>query len=387
MELSSEDALCLNVLLAADVRAIRIDESTLTVRGLTPRGEAAVALHPTCRNDQYLRQVRELLSEHALDSPGGYPVYLRRWTRMGQLRDETLPKLLLTGEPEAVVAVVHAPSLTDEIAGYAWWAMPTVENARRMLERECVAQGKTGRILADYLIEYLPFEEEPYAIIETIRFLLHTGLIDAATRAKLWNMGRHNSAYYVGFLEQTPDSLPGKQLARKDWDALRPLLEPLQASGNPYAVQLCRLLSASGQNFLGATQEVLQRPANQEVVNALLDAVGNYFGDLCPALQNSTSMSELQQRAESLCSAAGDDQTPEALRELLATAPQLQPEILAMLILSRVSASIVAPVFSRTTAIGSLMRTKLEPVIQPLLQHIAILRGASRPPATLTGLT
>jgi len=37
-------------------------------------------------------------------------------TRMGQLHDDNLSKLLLTGEEEAVVAVVHAPGLTNEIA-------------------------------------------------------------------------------------------------------------------------------------------------------------------------------------------------------------------------------------------------------------------------------
>ena len=50
-------------------------------------------------------------------------MYLQRWTRMGQMRDESLEQLLLLGEPEAVVAVVCAPGLTDELARRAWWAM------------------------------------------------------------------------------------------------------------------------------------------------------------------------------------------------------------------------------------------------------------------------
>ena len=133
MALSDHDALCLNVLLVADVQAIRIDESNMTVYGLTDRGQASVELHPNCRSDQYLRHVREMLSEHVLDSPGGYPIYLRRWTRMGQIRDDTLARFLLLGEPEAVVAVVHAPGLTAELARRAWWAMPRAEHARRML--------------------------------------------------------------------------------------------------------------------------------------------------------------------------------------------------------------------------------------------------------------
>ena len=45
---------------------------------------------------------------------------------MGQARDDSLAQLLLLGEPEAVVAAVHAPGLTDELAARAWWAMPNV---------------------------------------------------------------------------------------------------------------------------------------------------------------------------------------------------------------------------------------------------------------------
>lgn len=103
--LSPEDTLRLNVLLAGSVEAIRIDEGGLTVHALTERGEAKLSLHPNCRADQYLLRVRELLGGHALDSPGGYPVYLKRWTRMGQASGANLDALLLLGEPEAVVAV------------------------------------------------------------------------------------------------------------------------------------------------------------------------------------------------------------------------------------------------------------------------------------------
>ena len=106
MELTNEDTLRLNVLLANKPQAIRIDESSMTVLGLTPQGEVRVKLNPSGRNEPYLRKVRELLSGHVLGSPGGYPVYLKRWTRMGQMRDESLEQLLLLGEPEAVVAAV-----------------------------------------------------------------------------------------------------------------------------------------------------------------------------------------------------------------------------------------------------------------------------------------
>ena len=82
MDLSSEDSLRLNVLMANAI-AVRIDEGTLTVHGLSEGGEEArVKLSPTCNPDRYVRNVRELLSSTVLGSPGGYPVYLKRWSRM-----------------------------------------------------------------------------------------------------------------------------------------------------------------------------------------------------------------------------------------------------------------------------------------------------------------
>ena len=151
IELTSEDNLRLNVLLANQPQAIRIDESRLEVHGLSARGEARIQLRPTARPEAYVRAVRELISGHILGSPGGYPTYLRRWTRMGQMRDESLAQLLLLGEPEAVVAAVCSPGLTDELARRAWWAMEDAENARRMLGNPAIVQGRMGPILAGYL--------------------------------------------------------------------------------------------------------------------------------------------------------------------------------------------------------------------------------------------
>ncbi|MDH5436477.1 MAG: sulfur reduction protein DsrS, partial [Gammaproteobacteria bacterium] len=91
--LSDQDSLRLNVLLANDVKAIRIDESRMEVFGLTDDGEVKVPLNPNSRDDQYLKRVREILSGHVMGSPGGYPVFLQRWTRMGQARHENLAEL------------------------------------------------------------------------------------------------------------------------------------------------------------------------------------------------------------------------------------------------------------------------------------------------------
>ncbi len=372
-ELTPEDALRLNVLLAGEIQAIRIDESNMTVLGLSSRGEAAVKLHPVGRSDQYLRRVRELLAGHAIGSPGGYPVYIQRWTRMGQARDKGLDRLLLLGEPEAVVSVAYSNGLTDELARCAWWAMPTADNARRMLERECVVQGKMGKTLADYLIEHLPFESEPHIIMDTVRIVLQPGLIDMTARQRLWKKATYDNAYYIGFLERLPDDLPEQHTPRPDWEALRTKLTPLIAQGNIFARQLERLLSGPGQTFLQTSEEVFRRPENQDVIIALLNAMAAYFSavrqkiDACGA-----SVEAALAHAEALCAS---DKQPVEIRELLNAVPELAGEIRAMIALACMGAEVTTPVLALTTASGTLMRKKLEPVITPILHLFAALRG------------
>lgn len=354
-DLSPEDSFRLQVLLAQDLKAVRIDEVEAhpVLRALTDQGEASIPLHPNCRLDMYLRQVRELLSGHALGSPGGYPVHLSRWTRHGQMASLNLGRLLLTGEPEAVVAVVHSPGLTDELARHAWWAQPTIENARLMLSREKVAQGGMGPVLADFLVEHLPFlQDEHLEIMDTVVVLLYSRALSEANREAIWQRGKRSNTHYVAFLEvagwDEAQPLPLPLPARADRKTvLLDLAAPLEA-GDPAATALARALDAQGQTFLAAAAEVLERPETQDVVNRTLNALGRYF---------SIGTGEAGQAAHAnVC---------------LALAPQLE----AAARLAAASAEQVAPVFARSTAIGSLMRRKIEPVVSGVLADIRLLRG------------
>ncbi len=371
MELSSEDALRLNVLLTHDLQAVRIDENSLTLYALTERGEARVALHPTGRKEQYLRLVREMLSSHALGSPGGYPLYIQRWTRMGQNSGDNIDKLLLLGDAEAVVSVAYSPRLTDELARRAWWCMQSGDNARRMLERTCIAEGAMGPVLAEYLVEYLPFETSPHVIIDTVRIVLQPGLISEQTLLRLWGRAKGDNTYYAGFLAALPDALPGQSTARADWDRIEPALTPLLASGNKYAHQLARVLDAPGQMFLAACGDVLSRPADQDVARSVFRTVGAYFGVLRQDAGHEIKPDEALTQADLRLL------NPDAeLAALLAVVPALQPETRSLLALSEMGEFSVTPILVRTTAIGSLMRRKLEPVSEPAMEQLAVLRGA-----------
>ncbi len=371
MELTSQDVLRLNVLLASKPQAIRIDESSMSVMGLSDKGEARVSLNPVGREEQYIRRVKELLSGHVLGSPGGYPVYLKRWTRMGQMRDQSLEQLLLLGEPEAVVGVVCAPGLTDELARRAWWAMPEAENARRMLASEAVVRGVMGKILAAYLVDYLPFETEAETMIETVRLVLQPGLLGPQVRKALWKKAQRRSAYYVGFLAATPDDLFEDTPPRGDAERYQDRLRGPSLADNPIASLLLQALSAPGQAFLATSVKVLKKPSTQDVVTTMLDILADRFRAMRPEGDPDQVMDELIAEASQFVARSVTAHATACAEQV----PELLPELKALRILSGMGYGVVRPVFRDTTAIGSLMRRKLEPVMEPIMTQLRILQG------------
>ncbi len=366
--LSREDSLRLNVLLASKPQAIRIHEGSLIVQGLGPQGESTVRLRPTTRSDQYLRRVRALISGHVLGSPSGYPLYLRRWTRMGQMRHESLEQLLLLGEPEAVVAAASSPGLDDELARRAWWALEDADNARRMLNNPRILQGSMGPVLADYLIDYLPFETESEAIIESVRLVLQPGLLEETRRLDLWRKASRKQLYLVGFLRALPDDLPDGPPAR----ALADSVVALAREGDPCARLLARVYSRGGQAFVTTAGLVLSKPPNQDVVTITMDCLRDYFGTLRQDGNPDLSLEDLTLDVERfLATGASHPLVGEVLRK----APDLAPDIEAMRFLSGVGYGLMRPLLRDPTTIGSLMRRKLAPVMDAILARLDLLRG------------
>ncbi len=368
MQLSSEDQLRLNVLVAQPLQAVRIDESRMCVHVLSEKGDASVQLNPTCKDERYIRLVRQFLSTHYLGSPGGYPVFLRRWTRMGQARDDSLEKLLLIGEPEAVAAVVHASGLTDELARRAWWSSATAENARRMLEKECVVNGEMGKELAQFLIEFLPFEEQQKSIIDSVRLVLQPGLISNEVREEIWKRGKRKNTYYVGFLQQTPNDLPIEMPAHKQWQLLNEKLQSEVNQGNEIAELLILVLSPSGQAFLQIAELVLNKPNDQDAVAIILNSIGQYF--------NKFNAGHCKWRdIHELAAYANDSyHTHEEVRKILVIDNSLESKLKALFILSMISETLVDPIFGMTDAIGSVMRKKIQHVVNPITENMQLLR-------------
>ena len=375
MQLSQQDSLRLNVLLHQSVDAIRIDDGKMIVYGLTEKGEAKIQLSPNCKDEKYIKQVKEVISSHILGSPGGYPVFLKRWTRMGQARTESLENLLKLGEPEAVVAVVGAEGLTNEIARRAWWIMPSVDNARRMLACEEVANGDMGKTLAEFLLEFLPFEEEPRNVIESVRLVLQPGLIDQAAQDSLWKIGQRKNAFLVGFLMSGLKEIPQSAVTHPrltDWQAS---LEKHAESENSLAKFLLNVFSQSGQAWLKTAAQVLKKPGNQDVVVALFESIENYFITIRPHSDKRRSLDQVTEEVSSYCSTSVASIFKDEIEKLKNDNPEIIAPLQSMLILSCVGEQLVAPIFATTDSVGTAMRRKLEPISKPLSEHLNILLG------------
>jgi len=377
MQLAQEDSLRLNVLLNQEVQAIRIDEGKMLVYGLTRKGEAKIQLNPNCKDEIYIKRIKEVISSHILGSPGGYPVFLKRWTRMGQARSESLENLLKLGEPEAVVAVVGASGITDEIARRAWWAMPNAENARRMLATEEVVKGTMGKILSEFLLEFLPFEEEPVNVIESVRLVLQPGLIDDAAREELWKKGQRKNAFLVGFLTSVPDELPETTLPHPRHAEWKPILESLAAQHNIPAKMLLRITSEQGQAYLKTVESVLKKPANQDVIVALFKTIENYFLNMRPHKDIRREIDQILDDAATHSCICDASCIQEHISELYDAIPEAQPLVESMLVFSCVGEQLVNPIFALTDAVGSVMRRKIEPITRPLSVHLNRLMDKS----------
>jgi len=390
MSLSNEDSLRLNVLLAQKVSAIRIDEGKLIVYALTQKGDAKIQLSPTARNDKYIKEVKDFLSSKALGAPGGFPMFLSSWNRMGDLRHSSLDKLLLLGEEEAVTAVVNNKDLTADLAKSAWWAVQSADNARSMLANEAVAQADIGSQLATFLIEFLPFEEDPLKMLISSRLVLQPGLISDDEVMSLWKKARNKNTLYVGFLDIRPDDIPELTSEHARYQEIREILADLLAADNPYAITLCKLLSARGQTFLQTAEAAFKRPPNYDVVGGLIESIRRYvFVDKPESGQSSQEHAlglslegEMQTDIDAITALVNDiyyeendRYSSDELKAIQTVLPDLSTQLQALLCLARTPQTVLAPTIAKSTAVGSLMRKKLKPVFDPILMNLRVLQS------------
>ena len=346
----------------------------MTLHALTDKGEAKIVFNPTTRDDQYLRIIREFLSLKITGSPGGYPVFLKRWTRMGHA-DNTLEHMLLLGEPEAVIAVVYSPDLSHDIGECAWWAYPTTEVAMRLMEYPAVAEGELGKELAAYLMEFLPFEERQLNIVNMVRLCIQNHkLITEEQVLSLWSRAKRKNPFYVGFMHTDSALIPMDLKASNNHQEISEQLQELLDRDNTYAKALCDLLSKDGQKWLETLKLSLKKPVDQDVVISLFYAISKYFKLPLHTLRldrrGTRSIEIAIEHAKEVCNSADND----ALKQLIeALDPKFLPLLDAMLVLAQMGEHTLIPVFSGNDSVGTVMRKRLIPLTTPLLEKVDIL--------------
>ena len=372
IQLSNEDNLRLNVLLAQKPHAIRINESNMTLYSLTAKGEVSIKLNPTVNDEQYLRWVRELLSMKVTGSPGGYPVFLKRWTRMGYAHN-TLEHMLLLGEPEAIAAVAYYDGdLTHEIAKRVWWTNANTDIARQLLKHKEVVDGELGIELTAFLMEFLPFEEKQLDIVNTIRLCLQGELTSDKERTALWKKAKRKNPYYVGFMYGNPELIPEKKKASTNYDELVKRLEQPLQNKNIYAITLVFLLSEAGQKWLTAFKLALHKPVDQDVVISLFISIEQRLKIPFPEHRGVREIADGISRAKLYC----EDKAacPNELIEVIeALGKNHLPQLEATLLLAQLGEDTLIPIFSGNDSVGVVLRRRLLPLITPILERIDIL--------------
>jgi hypothetical protein len=244
-----------------------------------------------------------------------------------------------------------------------------------MLQQQAVVEGDMGPVLAEFLVEFLPFEEEARDQIRSVRLVLQGKLISMPERARLWERGRNRNAFHVGFLQAVPDDLPDKPPPHPARGGIQRPLAGLLASGNPFARQYARLLGPAGQAFLATVQRVMHKPSNQDVMVELMHALAAYSSMLPLQGAGWPDIALMDATADALMCGeqARDKAAAEALAALVGALPQEGQRIHAMLVLAMLDEPVLNPVFSRTDAIGTVMRKKLRPVTDPVLEQIGLL--------------
>jgi hypothetical protein len=205
-----------------------------------------------------------------------------------------------------------------------------------------------------------------------MRLVLSADLADARTLAELWAKARRQPYHYLAFLEFLPDALPDELPAREP--ASNHALQDLADRGNPFAAQLLRCYGRSGQSFLRAAGEVLTKPVTHNIVYRSLQAIADYFVAVRPEKAVAPRIEALVAAADSL--SALDEAQQAAVTEVLNIAADLGSELKAMSLLGSLSSEVAEPVLTRTTAVGPLMRRKLEAVVAPISARLGQLRGA-----------
>jgi hypothetical protein len=204
--------------------------------------------------------------------------------------------------------------------------------------------------------------------------VLQPGLISQQEKEKLWSKTKTKRSFYVGFLHACADDLPVEVDAHEHYDVIKQQLEPLLEEANPYALMLEKVLSAKGQAFVRTAEDALKKPGNQDVVVSLLEAISKYFETILPDKFTDDDIDAICSEAETLCR-SDNEALNKVVASLQGNVEDGQKYLSAMTVLACLSVKLVNPIFARSDAIGTVMRKKIKPVTDPVVEQLHILRS------------
>ena len=138
---------------------------------------------------------------------------------------------------------------------------------------------------------------------------------------------------------------------------------------------LLRILNEQGQGYLHTVEAVLNKPANQDVIVVLFEAIERYFQTIRPHQEKRRDINQILNEAKQFCAISESCRHHAAIADIQAQLPDVMPMLESLLVLACVGEQLIAPIFATTDAVGSVMRRKIEPVTKPIAQHIGVLLG------------
>ncbi len=344
--LTDEDTLKVNVLIATSI-AIRIDMYKNVVVGLSKENkEQTVKLNPDSDSTKYIQEVQALLVSKVLGTMGGYPSYLKRWSRMGQVSSANLKSLLMIGNIEAVVAVANSNNLDSETCELVWWCATNTDHQAEvgmfLLNRDFVVKHPVGTKIADFLLEFLPFTTDILNQIDTTNLILQGSLISDSDKDKLWKQGQRKTAILVGFIERMQGRLPNTNNTF-ELKCGEPMLDPA--------------CSLQGQILLKTIQHILNKINQEYVLYRTLEVLGQFLSH--PKIYKLETIDQLQEQSKNFIEGFEFGTT--------------KTKVESLLLLAGVSELLVVGTISAHGLAGSAIRKKLSNVLTPIQDALVLL--------------
>jgi hypothetical protein len=181
-------------------------------------------------------------------------------------------------------------------------------------------------------------------IASSVRLILTSEAIDDYLRISLWQAGRRKTSVLLGFIQAYPLPFPSTTKPINEqatWLALQP-----SNFSEDFAIEQLHQL-------LDCFDKILQKPADQDIVAQVLIAIGKVFIEFRPDQIPYPDWESIVQRLPTTPAEENNtDHTNKLFRQLQ--------------LLSCVDEILVQDFFAHSTAVGSLMRKQLAPILNPI---------------------